>query len=101
MDTLSELHLFILWHNALDKANAIVEDMKTRFTIRRVIAMHWSDQNFSNNLSRFYGQKLPRDSYKEVHCGRGPFIAVLVTDHNPRYEVRQTSRGPQVVNAQC
>ena len=54
-----ELHLFILWQNALEKANAIVADMQSRFTIRRVFAVHWSEQHFSSNMSRFYGQKLP------------------------------------------
>ena len=96
-----ELHLFILWQNALEKANAIITDMQSRFTIRRVFAVHWSEQHFSNNMSRFYGQKLPRDSFKEVHCGRGPFLAVLLIDEQPNYELRETSRGTRVVNAKC
>ena len=69
-----ELHLFIVWHNALTDAPAIVQDMSAHFTIKRVYAITWSDAQFPENLSRFYGQKLPRDSYKEVHCGRGPFL---------------------------
>jgi hypothetical protein len=78
-----ELHLFVIWNKALHSAVDIVEDMKTRFTVMRVCAVHWSEGHFSDNMSRFYGQKLPRDSFKEAHCGRGPFLAILVVDGTP------------------
>src|SRR5215467_15654688 len=96
-----ELHLFIIWHHALNHARTIIEDMRARFTIQRVYSVNWSETHFSSNMSRFYGQKLPRDSFKEKHCGRGPFLAVLLLDEQPRYELRSTSRGVQNVNAKC
>src|SRR6267142_437216 len=88
----SELHLFIIWNRALAKAGTILEDMRSNFEIRRVFVMHWSEKHFSDNMSRFYGQKLPRDSFKETHCGRGPFLLVVVRDNDPRYGLRETSR---------
>jgi hypothetical protein len=97
----AELHLFILWNKALDKAGEILTDMQRRFTIHRLYETHWSEKHFSSNLSRFYGQKLPPNSGKEQHCGRGPFLAALVIDREPQYEMRNTSRGPRVVNSKC
>ncbi|HYR83370.1 MAG TPA: hypothetical protein VE422_04750 [Terriglobia bacterium] len=97
----SELHLFIIWNRALAKAGTILEDMRSNFEIRRVFEMHWSEKHFSDNMSRFYGQKLPRDSFKETHCGRGPFLLVVVRDNDPRYGLRETSRGPLEVNTRC
>ena len=96
-----ELHLYIVWHNALGQAATILADLNTVFDVRRVYAIDWSDEHFSQNMSRFYGQKLPRDSFKEAHVGRGPFLAVLAVDREPTYELRVTSRGPQTVNARC
>ena len=96
-----ELHLFILWNHALAKTAEILEDLKGRFTVHRVYEMRWSDARFSDNMSRFYGQKLPRNSAKETHCGRGPFLAVVAIDEAPEYAERETSRGPLAVNTKC
>lgn len=93
-----ELHLFIIWRNARSAAPAILELMAQRFTLLEVYEVRWSEKHYSSNLSRFYGQKLPSGSDKEVHCGRGPFLLVLVLDKNPLYERRNTSRGERVVN---
>lgn len=93
-----ELHLFIIWENARDKQNEILEDIKEKFTVRKVYDMMWSKENFSNNLSRFYGTNLPKGSSKEEHCGNGRFLLIVVEDENPKYEQRETSKGPRIVN---
>ena len=97
----SELHLFIIWDNARDRASEILDDMRTTFEIRRVFDVQWSDKHFSDNMSRFYGRKLPDRSEKEMHCGRGPFLLVIVRDNSPRHGVRDTSAGPCAVNTRC
>ena len=93
-----ELHLFIIWKNALDNKDGIITDIKKAFSIRNMFMINWSDKNYSPNLSRFYGTSLPEGSHKELHCGRGNFLLIIVEDNKPVYEERQTSHGPEVVN---
>jgi hypothetical protein len=95
----SELHLFIIWENARGFQDRILEDISDNVQIIEVIEMVWSDKNYSSNLTRFYGQKLPDKSFKEKHCGKGPFLLVLCRDEVPRYEERDTvSRNIERVN---
>ena len=93
-----ELHLFIIWENARNKEKEIVEDINENFKILKIFDVEWSKDEFSNNLSRFYGTNLPKDSAKEIHCGNGKFLLIIVKDDNPIYENRQTSKGEKIVN---
>lgn len=92
-----ELHLFIIWENARNKEKEILEDIKKNLEIMKVYEVQWSKEEFSNNLSRFYGTNLPKDSAKEVHCGNGKFLLVIVKVSNPIYENRNTSKGKKSV----
>ena len=69
------------------------------FEILDVKKVVWKKRSFSNNLSRFYGKKLPDKSFKEKHCGNGPFISIVVKQDNPIYEERKTSKGKALVNS--
>ncbi|MDP8238193.1 MAG: glycosyltransferase, partial [Candidatus Hatepunaea meridiana] len=93
-----ELHLIIIWHNALYAYDKIIRDIRDKFVIVDVMDIEWSDTNFSSNMTRFYGQKLPRGSHKETHCGRGPFRLVIVKDASPVYGMRETTAGKDKVN---
>ncbi len=93
-----ELHLFIIWENARNKQDEIIADIKQNFKIINIYEMYWNKENFSNNLSRFYGTNLPKGCGKEVHCGVGKFLLIIVKDINPKYEERATSKGPKIVN---
>ena len=95
---MEELHLFIIWENALDKKNIILKDIEKNFKIVKKYMVKWSEDKFSENLSRFYGTSLPQGSGKEQHCGTGPFMLIIVKDTNPIYETRSTSRGEEIVN---
>ena len=95
---MSELHLFILWKNSLYKKEDILKDIKRKFEIINIYNVTWSDEKFSENLSRFYGVKLPDGSLKEIHCGRGSFLLIIVKDNNPKYSYRQTTAGKEYVN---
>ncbi|MGC3990528.1 MAG: hypothetical protein QM796_12780 [Chthoniobacteraceae bacterium] len=94
-----ETHLFILWQQARDEELRILEDIGTRFEVVAVREVHWSPGRVAENFTRFYGQKLPPGSFKEEHCGSGPFLVVIVRDRHPLYENRPTSKGERLVNA--
>jgi len=93
-----ETHLFIIWENAQLKKEEILEDIRNSFKIIKIYKIKWSEEYFSDNLSRFYGTNLPNESDKEKHCGRGPFTLIVILDENPIYEERQTSKGIKIVN---
>lgn len=95
---MSELHLFILWKNALYKKNEILEDINTKFEILNVYNITWSNKKYSENLSRFYGTKLPDGCEKEKHCGKGTFLLIIVKDNKPKYDYRNTTAGKEYVN---
>jgi hypothetical protein len=50
-----------------------------------VMEVTWSRRGFAENLTRFYGEKLPHGSRKQLHCGSGPFLVVVVEDERPEY----------------
>lgn len=92
-------HLFLLWSRARSEEARILADAAQRFRLRRVFELRWSAERFGENLTRFYGEKLPPGSRKELHCGNGPMVALIVDDRTPRTELRATSRGNEEVNA--
>ena len=94
----SEIHIVLIWEKGLNKLDHILYDLKNSFRILKVVEMEWSPSYFSSNLSRFYGEKLPDRSFKEKHCGKGPFVCVILEDLNPVYEERKTSKGISLVN---
>ena len=95
---MKEIHLFILWENARYKEKEILEDIKQNFNIIGLYNISWSNDKVAENFTRFYGTFLPKNSGKEIHCGRGDFLLVIVEDENPIYEERNTSHGPEIVN---
>ena len=95
----AELHLFVLWSRAAGERGRILEDISTRFEIIEINNIRWDEDNFSRNMTRFYGVKLPPGSFKEVECGTGRFTLVVVLDRQPVYEERATSKGSRTVNA--
>ena len=93
-----EIHLFILWSKVSIERENILSDIADKFTTLDVYNITWSENKFSENLSRFYGQNLPKNSKKEQHCGSEKFTCVIVRDESPKYQPRQTSKGIRVVN---
>lgn len=87
------LFLFIIWNTAYYKKDEIISDIRESFIVHKIVEVEWSADKFSENLSRFYGKKLPKNSFKEKACGIGPFILVVVEDEKPEYKLRKTSRG--------
>ncbi|WP_248783039.1 hypothetical protein [Photobacterium kishitanii] len=83
---MSEIHLFLIWSEAKESRNKIINDLDGEFNILHIETVAWSSELFSENLSRLYGQKLPNNSFKQKHCGTGPFTCIIVEDINPTYE---------------
>lgn len=93
-----ELHLFILWERARYMEAEIIKDLRTLFSIIGCYDICWSPELIDSNFSRFYGEKLPPNSHKEKNCGAGEFRLIIVSDKNPIYQKRTTSRGVEIVN---
>jgi hypothetical protein len=89
----SELHLILVWHNALGQAERILADAQESFTVCDVLRIHWSPEAFSRNLTKFYDDDLPPGSDKERHCGVGEFLLIVVEDDSPEHARRPVSRG--------
>lgn len=93
-----ELHLFIIWERALYQKKQIIEDIGKNFKILNIYNIQWDQDNYSNNLTRFYGENLPNGSEKELECGNGRFSLIVVMDNTPSYSERATSKGVRIVN---
>jgi len=93
-----EVHLLIIWSKARYALDRITADVNKYFEVFEHVEVTWSENNFSKNLSRFYGENLPKGSVKERHCGTGAFRLIIVKDKHPKYQVRETSKGRKLVN---
>ncbi|MGF1867382.1 hypothetical protein L4D15_19365 [Enterovibrio norvegicus] len=100
MNNSSEAHLFIIWKNARYKEDEFIKEIGEKLRIVEVYEIDWSDEYYSSNLTRFYGQKLPNRSFKEKHCGKGEFLLIICEDNTPVYKERDTiSRDIESVNS--
>lgn len=95
----NEPHLIIIWQNARNKQSEIIADISEKFLILRVLKLRWDEDNFSKNLTRFYGVNLPKGTNKEFEVGLGYFTLIIFSDESPKYETRKTSKGELVVNS--
>lgn len=93
-----EAHLFILWNNGQVLRDKIISSISSHFCIEHIIDVEWDAKLFDQNLRRFYGQNLPKNSNKCKECGIGPFTAIIVCDMHPVYAPRRTTSGVHVVN---
>ena len=79
----NQLYLFIIWEQSKHKHNLIIDDIKTKFTIREIFEITWSKEYFLNNLIRLYGPALPDPKKKILLCGTGSFLLIIIQDKNP------------------
>lgn len=94
----SELHLIVLWETARGKEKEILEDMQKHVRILQAYDIQWTRERVADNFSRFYGVKLPDKSFKEIECGAGAFLLLVVRDEHPQYGYVETSRGHEQAN---
>lgn len=93
--------LFVLWSDARPQQRRILSTIGEQFEIRRVMRVQWTPQRVDENYARFYrGQtSSPFSSVFSDQKGRDAFTLALVIDPAPKYELRDTTRGRAVVNA--
>ena len=85
-----------MWEKSRRKTDQILNDLKKKFIIKEIYEVKWSKENFSNNLSRFYG--LPDVLEKTKIAGTGPFLLILVSDPNPKFEEMYVSSEKDLAN---
>lgn len=102
------IHILIIWSNALEKKDEILNDLNKSFSVLRVMKVHWDEELFIKNLTVFYAHSqrhLNETKYmnllhrKMKHCGNKDFIFVAFEDKSPVMENRKTSSGFALVNA--
>lgn len=94
-----ELHLMIIWNRGQGARQGIINDVAATFQIVDVLEVEWSRKDFSRNISRFYGKKLPDVARKVRECGEGPFTLITFIDTCPTYQERVTNAGIEQVNS--
>lgn len=95
---MNHVFIFIIWHKALWCRRRIISDIILSFDIVSEIDILWDKAEFENNLKAFYGCKMVDPRQKVRHCGLGSFKLLIVCDKNPRYDVRNTPDGSELVN---
>ena len=91
-------HIFIIWENSRPKLDMLLNDIKTKFSIREIYEITWDDDFFVDNLRRFYGATLPDPHAKAKECGFGPFLVVFLEDNCPTMSERGYRHRRQIVN---
>ena len=79
----ADYNIFLLWSTARAKDEQVKEMIGDKFELVKSIEIEWSPDLFIQNLSRFYGKKLPSAKNKLRLCGNGRFLVHLVKDKNP------------------
>lgn len=79
----SEYNVFLLWSTARSKEKEVIDAISEKFEIVKTYDVTWSPKFFTQNLSRFYGKKLPSAKSKLKLCGQGSFLVLIVKDNSP------------------
>ena len=72
--------------------------LERNFQVLGTTEIIWDKESFADNLSAFYGEKLPKGCHKEKEVGKGPFLLVYILDKNPLYKIRRVNSGDNMVN---
>lgn len=106
--TETTMHIMIIWSNAKDHKDYIIESLKSEFSIIKMFKISWDKNLFIQNLSIFYSHSLKDKSQKQVdeilknkckRVGDDTFDAIIFEDKHPDYQERRTTSGIRVVNA--
>ena len=86
---------FAIWHGALSKQDEIVTDLSTNFELIGDFTVHWSEQNYNNNIERLY-ERISRPSVFNGYDGKigpTPFRFLVIRDRNPQYTWKRSVSG--------
>lgn len=99
MNNTGEVHLFVLWEHARVAEARIIEDLRSKFDMLAAIPLSWPrDMSPASAFKHFYGTFLVDPAGKVSRAGGGEFLAVIVRDRAPRYEMVETVRGQERVD---
>lgn len=101
------IHDLIIWPNARDYREKIIQDIRSEFRIIAIISLNWESSKVYDNFRVFYSkswrffsasklQKAIRD--KADHCGTGSFTLLVFEDASPFLSVAETTDGNSLVN---
>ena len=101
------IHDLIIWPNASDYREKIIQDIRSEFRIIAIITLNWESSKVYDNFRVFYSkswrffsasklQKAIRD--KADHCGTGSFTLLVFEDATPFLSVAETTEGKRLVN---
>jgi len=98
LDTRSEHHVFVLWHNALHHRTAFLTYLSNRFSLVFVYPIEWSRTSALQNLQRLYLNDFgAADRLRRI--GNGHFLVAIVRDRYPKNRLDVTPSGQlEVVN---
>ena len=77
------LQIFLIWENGRKLEDKILNDIKSKYELLQIFDIKWPKKEFANNLSRFYGKRLPSAGKKEKECGTGEFTLIICYDNHP------------------
>jgi len=107
MELTKEIHTMIVWSKASNVIPEVKNKIVANFNLLSQIEVHWSKEQFLDNLKVFYSHSQKhRSEYdynklltkKMEHCGDGAFTLFIYEDSNPEYDFRVTSSGNRNVN---
>lgn len=97
------IHTLIIWPNAMNKEQLILDDLKKSFKVKRLFHMNWTNEEFLKNLYVFYASmdaaKMDTTAYKNMISnkvkvnGSGKFTVAVIEDPNPKIEHTKTIGG--------
>ena len=88
------LQLFVIWENGRNHEDKIMRDIAAKYDILQTFSICWPAAEFAQNLSRFYGKKIPAGCKKEKECGTGAFTLIVAYDTAPK--MVEDSRHPEL-----
>ncbi len=103
----STMHIMIIWSNATEHRDFIIDDLNKEFCIIKIFKFYWDKKLFFQNLSIFYSHSLKDKSYSEMNeilknkcksVGNEGFYAIVFEDKHPIYQERKTTSGSRIVN---
>lgn len=88
-----DIQLFVVWENARDHDDAIVDLIRADFRVLGEYEVTWSSESAIRNFERLYGDPLWGVSTKHEDVGAGPFLLVVAEDPAPVYRYRRNVSG--------
>jgi len=91
-----DLHGIAIWDAARDAADTVLEEVArgdNSLEVLQAYDISWSSRHIASNFNRIYGRDPSNPSSRHEKVGAGPFLYIVVEDHEPDYIVWQNISG--------